>query len=116
MIIKLDYPPKELMPNKKSGAHWATIQKVKDIATRNAYYMTLEALKTQKLTHSGLIPLNITFVQSDKRHRDLDNLLASAKCQLDFMAKALKVDDSIFEPITIRRGFDTKSYMLVEII
>jgi len=29
--------------------------------------------------------------------------------------KALKVDDSIFEPITILRGFEATSKMIVEI-
>lgn len=115
MKIKLDYPHAALMPNKKNGSHWAKTVKFKDDAKNNAYYLTLEALKTEKLAHNGLMPLEITFVQSDKRHRDLDNLLASAKSALDGMAKALQVDDSIFEPITILRGFDTKSYMIISI-
>jgi crossover junction endodeoxyribonuclease RusA len=115
MIIKLDYPHSDLMPNRKNGNHWAKTAKVKDSARDSAYYATLEALQTQKLIHGGLIPLTITFVQSDKRHRDLDNLLASAKSALDGMAKALKVDDSIFEPITIRRGFNIESCMLINL-
>jgi crossover junction endodeoxyribonuclease RusA len=115
VIITLPYPDKDLMPNRKNGNHWGKTVKVKDNARDNAYYITLFELKTQELEHSGLIPLEITFVQSDKRHRDLDNLLASAKAYLDGVAKALKVDDSIFEPITIKRGFDVKSCMIVKI-
>jgi Holliday junction resolvase RusA-like endonuclease len=103
------------MPNRKLGSHWAKTVKAKDNARDNAYCLTLEALQTHKRVKSGFMPLVITFVQSDKRHRDLDNLLASAKSALDGFAKALKVDDSIFEPITIKRGFSTESCMLLEI-
>jgi len=115
MIINLPYPNKELMPNRKNGKHWGATVKAKDNASANAYYITLEALQTQKYDHIGLIPLTITFVQSDKRHRDLDNLLAASKSTIDGIAKALKVDDSIFEPITILRGFEATSKMIVEI-
>lgn len=102
------------MPNCKNGKHWSATAKVKDKAGFDAYYITLEALQTQKPAYSGLIPLTITFVQSDKRLRDLDNLLASSKASIDGIAKALKVDDYIFEPITIMRGYDKdKSYMRV---
>ncbi len=114
MIIKLPYPDSTLMPNRKNGNHWAKTVKAKDSARDNAYYSTLEVLKAQKLTHVGLIPLQITFVQSDKRYRDLDNLLAASKSALDGVAKALKIDDSIFEPITILRG-KGEACMLVEI-
>ncbi|MES2635831.1 MAG: hypothetical protein V4605_00800 [Pseudomonadota bacterium] len=116
MIIKLPYPAKELMPNRKNGKHWANTVKAKDNARDYAYYSTLEALKTKNHNQSGLIPLEITFVQSDKRLRDLDNLLAASKSALDGVAKALKVDDCIFEPITIKRGYDKlNSATLIEI-
>jgi crossover junction endodeoxyribonuclease RusA len=115
LIIELPYPAKELMPNRKNGTHWAKTCWLKELSKHEAQILTLKALQTQKHNHIGLIPLTITFVQSDKRHRDLDNLLAAAKSQLDGVAKALKVDDSIFEPITILRGFETTSKMIVEI-
>jgi crossover junction endodeoxyribonuclease RusA len=103
------------MPNRKNGKHWGATSKVKHQAIHDAFYATKEAFKTHVLHTNGLIPLNITFVQSDKRHRDLDNLLAASKPAIDGIAKALNVDDSIFEPITIKRGYNTKSFMEVEI-
>lgn len=115
MIISLPYPNSELMPNRKNGKHWGATSKAKDKAGLDAYFITLEALQTQKYDHIGLIPLQITFVQDDKRHRDLDNLLAASKPTIDGIAKALRVDDSIFEPITILRGFDKPSKMIVEL-
>lgn len=115
MKLILPYPDKELMPNRKNGHHWAKTKGSKDTARDEAFYITLGAMKANALHTDGLIPLNITFVQSDKRHRDLDNLLAASKPAIDGIAKALNVDDSIFEPITIKRGYNTKSFMEVEI-
>jgi crossover junction endodeoxyribonuclease RusA len=103
------------MPNRKNGTHWAKTKGSKDNARDEAFYLTKALFKTQALHTNGLIPLAITFVQSDKRHRDLDNLLAASKPAIDGIAKALNVDDSIFEPITIKRGYNTKSFMEVEI-
>jgi crossover junction endodeoxyribonuclease RusA len=115
MKLILPYPDKELMPNRKNGKHWGATSKVKQQAIHDAFYATKEAFKTNALNTNGLIPLAITFVQSDKRHRDLDNLLAASKPAIDGIAKALNVDDSIFEPITIKRGYNTKSFMEVDI-
>jgi crossover junction endodeoxyribonuclease RusA len=103
------------MPNRKNGHHWAKTKSSKDIARDEAFYLTKEVFKTHVLHTDGLIPLAITFVQSDKRNRDLDNLLAASKPAIDGIAMALNVDDSIFEPITIKRGYNTKSFMEVEI-
>ena len=47
---------------------------------------------------------------------DRDNLLAACKAGLDGIAAALKVDDSRFEPLTIRRVFGAKpGCVLVEV-
>ncbi len=112
----LGYPAKELMPNNKNGKHWGYSVKAKDNARDSAYYATLAALRTNNVPMGDTLPLIIKFVQSDKRHRDLDNLLAAAKSMCDGVAKALKVDDRVFEPITIMRGYDKeKSYTKWEI-
>jgi crossover junction endodeoxyribonuclease RusA len=115
MIFHLPYPPSDLMPNRKNGKHWGATKDVKEQAIKDAYYITLEALKTRNLDLSDTYPLTMTFIQSDKRKRDLDNLLAASKASLDGVAKALKIDDKLFEPITIKRGYDTNSYVKVEI-
>lgn len=115
MKIILSYPNSELMPNRKNGSHWAKTKIAKDYTRDEAFYITKAEMKSNALHTKGLIPLNITYVQADKRHRDLDNLLAASKAAIDGIAKALNVDDSIFEPITIKRGYNTKSFMEVEI-
>jgi crossover junction endodeoxyribonuclease RusA len=68
----------------------------------------------QKATET--LQITITFVQKDKRHRDLDNLLAASKPALDGIAAALGVDDRCFEPITIQRAYSKEgSSTIVEI-
>lgn len=53
------------------------------------------------------IHLTITFHPPDRRRRDLDNMLASAKALLDGFANACQVDDHRFE-LTLRRGEPVK--------
>ena len=53
---------------------------------------------------------------ADHRKRDADNLLASAKSQIDGVAEALEINDHTFEPVTIRRVYGAeKSMLLLEI-
>lgn len=113
MQIKLPYPNKDLMPNRKNGKHWGATVEVKNDAFAQAFYLTKEAVGTTKL--EGKVAITLTFVQDDKRHRDLDNLLAASKSMLDGVAHALGIDDKNFEPITIMRRYDTARYTILDI-
>lgn len=114
--IVLPYPPKELMPNRKNGNHWAKTHKVKQETMQICFTLTKEAMQGALFPKSDTYPLEIIFMQPDMRKRDLDNLLASAKCSLDSVAQALKIDDRQFEPITVRRGYEkNNSCMLIKI-
>lgn len=115
MIIELTYPNKALMPNRKNGKHWGATLNEKAVANYAAFIVTKLKVNTFNpvIKQNELIPLTINFVQIDNRKRDLDNLLAAAKASLDGMAKALGVDDRVFEPITILRSKDTVSKMIV---
>jgi hypothetical protein len=110
----LPYPDKSLNPNRKTGRHWAVTKKAKDVAFEVAYY---EA----KLAYSGVtvveqaMTMTITYVRKDKRMVDLDNLLSASKSIIDGIAQGMKINDKYFEPIIIKRGYDTNSYMRVEI-
>lgn len=115
MKFKLPYPHKDLMPNRKNGKHWSSTKEVKRLSINSAFYSTLENKPTIPLTKEGKYKLLLTYFQTDKRHRDLDNLLAASKAQIDGISKALGIDDKQFSPITIDRGFADESYMLVEI-
>ena len=105
MIIELPYPNAELMPNRRLGKHWSATKSAKDSALNTAFYLTKQACMGIKF-HDAPIALTLTFVQSDKRNRDLDNLLAASKQNLDGVARALGIDDKLFEPITIKRGYN----------
>ncbi len=115
MLIELAYPHKDLMPNRKNGKHWASTVNIKKARLEEAYFVTLERVKP-KIIFTGLIPLRITFVQSDNRSRDLDGLLSAMKSALDGMAKALGVDDKQFDPITVTRGRAEISKTIIEIV
>ncbi len=112
----LPYPDPSLNPNRKNGKHWAVTKKAKDEAFEVAFYMTKIAYASVSDILHEPIPLNITFVRKDKRKVDLDNLLASCKSMMDGIAQAMKIDDKLFDPITISRGHDKeKSFTKVEI-
>lgn len=112
MLIELPFPPSELNPNRKNGRHWGATHAVKAKYRQDCWNLALMAINTWQhggyVAPAGDIPLTLTFVQPDKRRRDRDNLLASCKAALDGVAAALKVDDSRFEPVTIRREFGKK--------
>ncbi len=114
MIIELSYPDKDLMPNRKNGKHWASTVSIKKSKLEEAYFVTLTRFKP-KIILTGLIPLTIVFMQSDKRSRDLDGLLSASKSALDGIAKALGVDDKQFEPITLSRAYGETSKMIITI-
>ena len=102
MIIILDFPPADLFPNRSKGKHWAVMQKSKTTYRESSYWTTKQQMQGWK--HSGGdLHLTLTFLMTDKRHRDADNCLAAAKAGLDGMADALGVNDRHFQPITIFR-------------
>lgn len=102
LIIRLPFPDKSLMPNKKNGKHWTSTVARKDGQKRDAYILTGDAMKKAgPQTWPEHIPLSMMYLTPDKRHRDLDNLLAASKALIDGMAQALGVDDKRFKPILI---------------
>ena len=100
MIIKLQFPPSELMPNRKNGKHWGSTHDIKTGSREAAHKATKSVIDTWK-EPEGNIPLSLLFLSPDKRKRDLDNLLAASKAALDGIAQALGVDDKRFKPILI---------------
>lgn len=103
MIIVLPWPDKDLMPNRKNGRHWGSTHHAKLKAQK---YGFVAALETKRKPLQGLVPITITFYAPDKRHRDLDNLLASIKPHLDGVAQGLGIDDKQFRPITLDYRYD----------
>lgn len=100
MIVRLPFPDASLMPNRKNGKHWSAAYAPKAAQHDAAYYTTKQAMQDWKAPE-GNIALSLLYLTPDKRHRDLDNLLAGSKALIDGMARALGVDDKRFRPILI---------------
>jgi crossover junction endodeoxyribonuclease RusA len=99
--IKLPFPPAGLFPNRASGKHWTSTFKIKQAYKEDCYLLTLASVRDFVIT--GDIRVTLIYVMPDKRHRDVDNCLAASKAGLDGMADALKVDDKMFQPVTVYR-------------
>lgn len=114
-VITLPYPNMNLSPNKKHGKHWTVTQSAKKSAFEQGFYMAKVCYASVKCEIEPT-PLKITFVQSDKRKRDLDNLLSASKAVIDGIAQGMGLNDSLFEPITLMRGYNKDcSYTKIEI-
>lgn len=99
-IIRLPFPSAQLFPNRKNGQHHAVTQRFKE-ADRESGYLLTKSQAGDFVAPDGDMALSLVFSQPDRRHRDLDNMLAASKALLDGMAKALGVDDKRFRPISI---------------
>jgi Holliday junction resolvase RusA-like endonuclease len=114
MQIILPFPDSSLNPNRKNGKHWSVTNKAKNTAKEYAYYATREARERFK-SEIDIKVLEIYFIAPDKRKRDLDNLLASAKNSIDGICLALGIDDHEFDKVIINRGYQKNNgHMLVE--
>lgn len=103
--FELPWPDPALAPNRKNGRHWSTVHTIKNQALLTGKSAAMmQMIATGYKPPESKLPVVMTFCAPDKRHRDLDNLLASEKNYLDGVAQALGVDDKMFEPITLKRG------------
>ncbi len=105
MQITLPFPDSSLLPNRKNGRHWGSTSGAKASAKNVAFYLTKEAMQSTRFPVRDAYHLRITFMQPDRRKRDLDNLLAGMKHYLDGMCDALGIDDSKFDTVTLLRGY-----------
>lgn len=92
--FELPWPSPRLSPNARG--HWAIMAKAK-----KAYRATCRRIADEHaLSLAPKAPTSVmvalTFVPPDRRHRDLDNLLASMKSGLDGLADSMGVNDSLF--------------------
>lgn len=90
--IVFPWPPKELSPN--SRQHWARKARFTKAYRTQCWALTKESKAV--IDFVGPIQVSLTFCPPDRRHRDLDNMLASIKAGLDGMALALDVNDKLF--------------------
>lgn len=96
-MIVLPWPHKALWPNGR--AHWAT--KAREAAKHKAW-AHIAALSAKMTAPDGRVPILLTFHPLPKGPApDKDNAQASAKAYLDGIAKAMGVDDRLFDPRTV---------------
>lgn len=109
-LISLPWPAKALSPNFRSRSHWPRTNAI--AAHRKlAWGATLQAMGCAA---TGEL-LAVTFNPPDRRKRDDDNMIASAKAYRDGIADALGCDDHNFFP-EYRFGNPTKGgAVIVEI-
>jgi crossover junction endodeoxyribonuclease RusA len=93
VAVTLGWPSKLLSPNTRS--HWAAKSKAAK-AYRQAAAWSMVAAGIPLFGAQSLILLEVTFVEPDKRRRDLDNMLAAIKSGIDGIADALGVNDRRF--------------------
>lgn len=102
MKITLPWPDKRLTPNAKRRSHWRSYQPAIKADRENAHWRTTLAIgeiaRGVITEGEGKIPLTITFVPPDKRHRDDDGMIGAFKHARDGIADALRVDDRRFKP------------------
>jgi crossover junction endodeoxyribonuclease RusA len=109
--IALPWPHSNLSPNARK--HWRPVAKAKK-AYREAAVWACAAAKLRPMTCARLA-VSITFHAPDKRHRDIDNMLASIKAGLDGIADVCGVDDSKWS-ITIAKGEPRKGGAVVVVL
>jgi crossover junction endodeoxyribonuclease RusA len=108
MTVMLPFPDRRLNPNSSKGKHWASTVALRKSARISAKVLTLDVEHECAFVPGAEVELTITFIQPDRRARDRDNLLAACKPMLDGVADALDINDSQFEPVTIRREYGSK--------
>jgi len=97
LVVELDWPHRDLSPN--SRKHWANKAKKAKLARQAAFLLTKQRLAQIHLTiarESKQLQIGLAFYPKDKRHYDLDNLIARMKSSLDGIADALCVNDRKF--------------------
>jgi len=117
ITIRLPWPDSKLMPNRKSGRHWAGPQAAKVRARLDGAMLIKEAIGRNTITLADQIPVRITFAAPNRIRRDLDNLHAACKPSLDGIASALGVDDSRFVPVTLDKALDAagQGFVIIDI-
>lgn len=101
--VRILWPDRGLSPNAR--VHHMKLYSLK----KQAKAVTIWTCKLWKLERvSAPVHLSITFLPPDRRPRDLDNMFASFKAQIDGIAEYLGVNDSTFS-FTISKGEPVKN-------
>lgn len=97
MKIILPWPPRALSPNSRKHNHWGGTTKIKKDYHEQCFLL---AQKHEALQVGKNYKLLIEFYPP-RLAGDIDNMLSSCKHGLDGVARALRINDKQFRPITI---------------
>jgi crossover junction endodeoxyribonuclease RusA len=92
--VTLPWPSRRLSQNGSHG-HWSTKAKAVKAARSEAFYATRAVITIKPNWTAAQVAL--TFCPPDRRRRDLQNCIGSAKALVDGIADALGIDDSRFD-------------------
>jgi len=90
--VQLPWPSKDLSPNAR--VHWARKSRATRTARTEAWLVTGAVCRRPGWPRAAVA---LTFHPPDKRRRDLQNCIGSAKALVDGIADALGIDDSLFD-------------------
>lgn len=96
ILLRLSWPSLALWQNRR--VHWAARSRATQEARKTAW---AEALTrgVKNLPEAETYTLRFSFYPPDKRKRDLHNMPATQKANIDGIADALGVDDSRFRVV-----------------
>lgn len=97
MSVTMPWPPRDLSPNAR--LHWSRKARAAKKYRHDCWALALAAFPYRGrpvFEECEEIHVWMTYLPPDKRHRDLDNCLASSKALLDGLADALGVNDRRF--------------------
>lgn len=111
MVFMMPWPVmRELSPNWRG--HWSAKARAKK-KLREAWAMKAREQGGYRLLANSL-NVKLEFVPPDRRHRDLDNLLASVKAGIDGLSDVLGVDDSKWS-LVIKKVDEQGGFVRVEV-
>lgn len=122
--LALPWPARELWPNRsgRQGMPWQVKRRLakeaRALARLNALVEGWNSLAAgaNDPWPVGDIPVTLTFCPPNRIRRDLDGMYSACKPYQDGLAEALGLDDSRFNPVTLRRGAVVKGgQVIVEI-
>lgn len=115
LSLTLPWPPTALSPNTRH-AHWASLAKAKK-RFRAACAITARSQGAARLAGlQGPLAVKLCFVPPDRRHRDMDNCIASMKAGLDGLADVLGVDDNRWRLLAELRHDEIGGFVRVEVV
>ena len=98
LTIDLPWPSADLNPNGR--VHHMALHRARKSAKTYAWGMTLSLMRPLGIapgSFAGRVQADMVFHPLTNARRDVDNLIASMKAQLDGIAAALGIDDSAFD-------------------